>query len=58
VHSPSRKSATPQAGPVEECDCVGNSYSPSMMRAACLMPSSKLPLCIWMKRFTTGALRM
>ena len=40
------------------CDWVGNSYSPSMMRTACLMPSSKLPFWRWNSRLTIGALRM
>src|SRR6266700_2844139 len=58
VASLSRTSATAQAGPVLECDWVGNSYSPSMTRTACLMPSSKLPFSRWNSRLAIGALRM
>ena len=58
VASPSRTSATAQAGPMLAWDCVGYSYSPSMMRAACLKPSSTEPFSRWIMRLTTGALRI
>ena len=37
---------------------MGNSYSPSMILTACLMPLSKLPFSAWIWRLTIGALRM
>ena len=41
-----------------ECDWVGIRTRPSMIRTACLMPSSKLPFSRWKSRLTIGALRM
>src|SRR5262249_7675937 len=58
VHAPSRPPAPAHAAPPERYGLVGNSYSASMILAACLTPSSNLPFSAWMWRLTIGALRM